>query len=379
MNTDDLRVSLIAAARDSPTAEDVRETVGARLHHRQLRRRAASLVGIVVAVTVVVSGVFLARPTSPVHATAQAASSSETATVLPETTLHSAHLVPRPATSKLVAFDFQPVVSPVTLTEATAPAILQTRGELFLTWMKSGSSPATPSSAGPSAAPQVTAPSGAYGYTISGQLADQPWESPSSTKHTDRTLTYRGTDALLSTYLHDGQEGRWLSWSIGHGQYVHAWMAEAANDAIITSFADRIQEHPQMFKSDLSPTLTVRSLTQQSITVSPDPSAVIRSQLALCPAGVTNPVTFDSVKCLYIQAVSSNTSGGPCSDRFARTVQSSVAGQNVVACPALQQATLYVAGQTLADGQNIFIQAPKDAGLTAADLADLASAITLTA
>lgn len=98
----------------------------------------------------------------------------------------------------------------------------------------------------------------------------------------------------------------------------------------------------------------------------------------MCPAGVVNPPTNDSPACLYLRAVRSYTTGGPCSDPYAAAVQIPAGGQNVVACPTLQQATLYVAGQSLTTGQNVFVQAPKTARLSAHELAALAAATTVT-
>jgi len=300
----------------------------------------------------------------------------------PMTTLHRPVIGTLSAASELISYHFHPVVSPISLAgglPATA-AVTQTGNKLFVSWNADTTiGKATPSTSGPAARTRPAAPSAARGYAVTDQLTDLPFQASTNIAHTDRTLTYRGKDAVLSTYLHDGYDGRWLSWALEGGHDIHAWLANAPDDSTIESFADSLLEQPQTLSTELSPALTLRGLTAQSVSTSADPQALVRSTVALCPIGVVNPATNDAPACLYVQALSSYTTGGPCSDPHAPSVQVPVSSQNVIACPTLQQATLYVAGQSLETGQNIFIQAPKSARLSAADLAALAVAATMTA
>lgn len=382
MNTDDLRRGLTDLASNQMDTELLRRTLNRRLVRRKRRQRTTAMCGVVVVVVVVAGAAFLAKPAENARTASSASPSAASPPVLSEflTTMHTAVDPPLAPTSALMRLNFSPVITPITVgaDQGVKPAISANGDDLFVTW--TAADRIDPESSSASMSPRPAAASIPRGYGVTDRITDLPWAAPTAPiSHIDRTLTYRGKGALLSTYPHDGLTGRWLSWPLVSGHYIHAWMAAAPDDATVTAFADSMSEQPRLLDTQVTPRLTLNSLTRQSVSVSGDPQSLTHTTISLCPVEVSNPADNDSPKCLYVQAKNGDTTGGPCSDPHAPAVQVPVRGQNVVACPSLQQATLYMPSTNPSEALNVFVQAPKAADLSPTDLAALAVSVTLTA
>jgi hypothetical protein len=385
VNTNELRAQLHAAATNVPNDRTIRDTVTARLSVRRRRQRSVALMGVVSAVLVAIVTTTLlvhgARQPESVANPAFSGVAVPSETTSQVSTIHKA--VALSPDSNLVAFRQSNTASPVTIASG-APSenqwSIQTVGsDLFAYWLVSGTTPSITPSSSSGLTSKTSGPSIRHGYAITSALTDAPWSSPVALSRTDRQLTYRGHPATLTTYRQDGRVGRWLSWPLAGGEYIHAWADGVSQDAAIISFADTIAERPEAIDVHLTAHLTIKGLTRQTILADgANPQAITHDTIGLCPASAPTPSGIYSPTCLYLKAVSTYTTSGPCSDPQAAEVLVTIGGEKVTTCPSLQQATLYLPGQQLDAGQNIFVEAPPGGNLSAADLAALAVSAELT-
>jgi hypothetical protein len=398
--TTDLRAELRALADRTPSDADVRATLSARIDTHARRRRTTALVAAAAAVLLVAGGAGIAGSVLT-HRSVGPATPTPVVNV-PE--------VPLPPDTKLIRHQLQAVTTPVT---AIAPKNLSGQmwiaapGRLAVSFFNPD--PTSHSTAGGDAT-LPTSPDGSgpgpitAGYAITDQRDENLQtfgpNGPIKVTVTHQDTTVAGHAATLDTASADTTDefgfpaSQRITWQLPDGRWIHVWTSDPGDLAGLQAFAADITDQPQTLDRTVGIGLTLPGLTVDSSlnswpTVSYDGASVY-----LCPTGV------DPLTTTYSSSSGSGSTGPDGSSSTQTTTDQGPTARCVTAAvmniPAGQltelptTSTLTVANTIahvdtntqsawtdLGDGNTAIIGAPRDAHLSAADLAALAASIRL--
>lgn len=314
MSYPDLDQELQEMATGAPDAASIRAAVRVGFVRRQKRVRMVALLATAAAVLVLVGGI-----------TVTSRIGSNSAPAAPNWQQQTRPVLIPPGSTMVPFTDADPVESPVTPTvdgpAATDTVFWQHAASLFVGWTYA---------AGPRsyAAPDngsLQTPDGSTvqrGYVINAVQAipsnaqgasSSPASSPSqaattsdpSTVPVTRSVSVAGRAAVLThqsstawTGIFGG--GRWLTWKLADGRFVHAWVG-ADDDNTLLAFAAGLLERPTVFTRYVQVGVTLPGYTVEGFQELGRAGVLESAQVYLCPVGLADVFGSDSTpKCLNV-------------------------------------------------------------------------------